>query len=283
MSHLNYKLYCIYALLLCTTCLKISASDSLPILLRLHYKHLYVPDTTNGNKQAWREMMVLDILKDSAVFYPKEMVEKLLLAEKNKDKIEAIYATGVVNGADLAPYRYSGLEILMRKNTTRKQFWYTFYSVKTFEYTEESMYQQWEIVGDSVKTLLGYTCYLARTTFRGRTWEAWFTYDIPATTGPWKFHGLPGAIVRVKDTRNHFLYELTGVEANLPFLFDVSLITSQPEKAKKITAAEMQDILKLHFEDIRTFNRTISNLYIDNPNPIKGPPRYYNPMEFFDK
>ena len=257
--------------------------DSLPILLRLYYKHLYVPDTTNGNRQARREMMVLDILKDSAVFYPKEMVDKELLARANKDKIDAIYATGVVNGADLAPYRYQGLEILMTKNTARNQFWFALYSLKSFQYTEESLLQKWDLVPDSIKTILGYKCYLARTTFRGRTWEAWFTYDIPATTGPWKFHGLPGAIVRVKDTRNHFLYELTGVESNLPFLFDVSLISSQPEKAKKVTAAEMQDILKLFFEDISTFNRSLMNLYIDNPNPVKAPPRYYNPMEFFDK
>jgi GLPGLI family protein len=257
--------------------------DSLPILLRLHYKHLYVPDTTNGNKQAWREMMVLDILKDSAVFYPKEMVEKELLALANKHKIDAIYASGVVNYTDLLPYRYQGESILQTKNTATKEFWCTYLTVKTFQYKEENLDQKWTFEPDSVKSILGYTCYLARTTFRGRTWEAWFTYDIPATTGPWKFHGLPGAIVRVKDTRNHFLYELTGVEANLPFLFDISLLTSQPEKCKKISAAEMQNLFKLLFEDIRTFNRTILNLHVDNPNPVKEPPRYYNPMEFFDK
>ena len=257
--------------------------DSLPILLRLHYKHLYVPDTTNGNRQARREMMVLDVLKDSAVFYPKEMVEKLLLARANKEKIDAIYATGVVNGADLAPYRYHGYEVLATKNTLTRQFRFTYYTMKNFEYIENDLYQDWELIADSSKRMFGYDCFLARTNFRGRTWEAWFTYDIPATTGPWKFHGLPGAIVRVKDSRNHFLFELTGVEANLPFLFDRTLISESPDKVKVVTASEMQALFKLDFEDPRAFNQSVLNFYISNPDYEKRIPRYYNPMEFFDK
>jgi Protein of unknown function (Porph_ging). len=64
---------------------------------------------------------------------------------------------------------------------------------------------QWEILPDS-KVVLGYSCRKATCVFKGRTWNAWFTTDIPYSEGPWKFCGLPGLILQVEDERGWFSF-----------------------------------------------------------------------------
>lgn len=66
-------------------------------------------------------------------------------------------------------------------------------------------------ISDSVKQVLGYKCYLAKTNFRGRQWEAWFTPEIAAPFGPWKLHGLPGLILEAQDTTKKFTIVATAI------------------------------------------------------------------------
>ena len=63
---------------------------------------------------------------------------------------------------------------------------------------------KWEILSEH-KTVLGYPCTAARTHFRGRTYKAWFTPEIPVSDGPWKFGGLPGLILEVEEEYYHFI------------------------------------------------------------------------------
>lgn len=63
---------------------------------------------------------------------------------------------------------------------------------------EELPKMNW-ILQDEYKDIEKYKCQKAITNFRGRNYSAWFTYEIPVTTGPWKFNGLPGLILQVND------------------------------------------------------------------------------------
>lgn len=51
----------------------------------------------------------------------------------------------------------------------------------------------------------------ATTTFAGRTWIAWFSTELPFQDGPYKFHGLPGLIVKMEDATKTHQFELKGV------------------------------------------------------------------------
>jgi GLPGLI family protein len=66
-------------------------------------------------------------------------------------------------------------------------------------------------VGPATATVAGYACQRATATWGGRTWEAWFTREVPVAEGPYKFYGLPGLIVKAGDMRNHYVYELIAV------------------------------------------------------------------------
>jgi GLPGLI family protein len=80
---------------------------------------------------------------------------------------------------------------------------------------------KWKLTTDQRK-ILKYTCTRATTVFRGRTYEAWFTDEIPIANGPWKFCGLPGLIISVRDMEGNYQYDLTGI--NLKGGFDSGTI-----------------------------------------------------------
>jgi GLPGLI family protein len=50
----------------------------------------------------------------------------------------------------------------------------------------------------------------ATTEFGGRKWTAWFTSEIPLQDGPYKFHGLPGLIVKIEDDGKNYSWTLKG-------------------------------------------------------------------------
>lgn len=79
-----------------------------------------------------------------------------------------------------------------------------------FQYVEPIPDFEWQISAKT-KVVMGYNCQCATTTFRGRDYEAWFTADIPLSYGPWKFHGLPGLILEVADTKNEYHFTANGI------------------------------------------------------------------------
>ena len=78
-------------------------------------------------------------------------------------------------------------------------------------YTEPLPAIDWELT-DGERTILGYACRRATCTFRGRSYEAWYTPEIAVSGGPWKFGGLPGLILAIKDDAGVLDLEATGVE-----------------------------------------------------------------------
>lgn len=78
---------------------------------------------------------------------------------------------------------------------------------------QESMpVADWELCPDSVATVLGYTCRMAKTTFLGREWSAWYAEDIPLDNGPWLLRGLPGLILRAYTADGLFRFDANGLE-----------------------------------------------------------------------
>ncbi len=80
-----------------------------------------------------------------------------------------------------------------------------------FKYQERLPLLKWTISGET-STIKGYQIQKATTSFGGRNWIAWFAPEIPYSDGPYKFSGLPGLILKLHDTRNHYLFELVSIE-----------------------------------------------------------------------
>src|SRR5699024_1367735 len=61
------------------------------------------------------------------------------------------------------------------------------------------------------KEVMAYTVQKATTSFAGRDYEAWFTMEIPIPDVPYVFYGLPGLIVELYDTENHYHFTLQSL------------------------------------------------------------------------
>jgi len=99
-----------------------------------------------------------------------------------------------------------------------------------YYYQEPASLFTW-VIAPTTATIAGYACQRATTTFGGRTWEAWFTRAVPIADGPYKFYGLPGLIVKVADTRGHFVFELTKLRQLVP-----PVAIAPPEAGAKLIA-----------------------------------------------
>lgn len=78
-------------------------------------------------------------------------------------------------------------------------------------YEENATQLEWMVLDDTT-THSGYLCQKARCEFGGRVWEAWYTEELPFSDGPYKFCGLPGLILNLADTKNHYSFKFLSIE-----------------------------------------------------------------------
>lgn len=81
-------------------------------------------------------------------------------------------------------------------------------STNAFGYDDVANFN-WNILPEKVK-IGEYNAQKATTNFGGREWTAWFSTDIPFNDGPYKFHGLPGLIVKIEDKDKDYSWTLSG-------------------------------------------------------------------------
>ncbi|MBF6610090.1 MAG: GLPGLI family protein [Chryseobacterium sp.] len=81
-------------------------------------------------------------------------------------------------------------------------------SMKLFKYDDPVTFN-WKILPDKEK-IGAYNTQKATTEFGGRKWTAWFSTELPFQDGPYKFHGLPGLIVKIEDDGKNYSWTLQG-------------------------------------------------------------------------
>jgi GLPGLI family protein len=63
---------------------------------------------------------------------------------------------------------------------------------------------------DEEKEIAGHKCRKASCDFRGRHYSAWYAPDIAIAEGPYVFSGLPGLILEISDSREHYHFKIDG-------------------------------------------------------------------------
>lgn len=109
------------------------------------------------------------------------------------------------------PNRANSMYVIKDFEKQRKTV-YDDFSDQYAVYDEPFGEMQWEVVADSTKTILGYECVMARSSYHGRDWTAWFAPEIPVSDGPWKFAGLPGLILKAMESKGLHSFTANGIE-----------------------------------------------------------------------
>lgn len=153
--------------------------------------------------------------------------------------------------------------------------------VGVFRYEEDyPVVLEWKLLPEK-KKILDYTCQKAETVFRGRTYTAWFAPEIPLKEGPGKFGGLPGLILQLNDSQNHFNYTCIGIEKPKTIV----PITYWPWKYKDMSRKKYLETMAKMYKTPLTYKRAAKKggmVFIDTKGKITQAPdraEPYNPME----
>ena len=101
-----------------------------------------------------------------------------------------------------------------------------------YEYEESFNAFNWQITAET-DTINNYVCQKAICDFGGRTWEAWFTSELPFSDGPYKFCNLPGLILNVADTENHYSWKFLSIERPSEVMMVYEVINDRIQTTKE--------------------------------------------------
>ena len=218
--------------------------------LKCTYRLTSVKDTstTEQKKFGLVDMQVLQIGNDRSKYYSQYAIDY----DKEIQKMLKKGAKGIPNSLKFGTYGY---EIFKNKSDNKVTVTDLGSTLglssfgSNYQYEDELSDMKWKIEKDT-STILTYKCQKAVTEFRGRSWEAWFTSEIPINNGPWKFGGLPGLIMKVSDSQQYFVFECIGIEnpkKKEPIKF-------YNLKYIKIARKDLRKLYKLFHEDNATYH-----------------------------
>lgn len=216
---------------------------------RIVYQLNYQPDSTDS-KRLDTEYFLLDFSENSSVFRSEPT--------HLKDSILNSSTPNNLFGTRKTPFKYTLVKSLSTNLIT------SYYDYTTFKFIvdEESKALDWQIT-DETKDIMGYLCLSATTSYKGRDYKAYFTEEIPFSDGPYKFKGLPGMILELVDTKQHYHFKAVAL-LNLPTTFDYFL-------------ASFEDYKKASDKELREFEQKVKekpSLILMNPG-IQLPPEAY--------
>lgn len=173
---------------------------------RFTYEYRFIPDSTNVS-DVKTETMNLDIADSESKFYSYTAYHSDSIAKVDMEK--QLASTGMINiksDARKGSVRYSiskkypKYEVFLHNRILRDQY-----------KVADDRKIDWKI--SSEKQKIGeWNTQKADAEFGGRKWAAWFTSDIPIQDGPYKFHGLPGLIVKLEDLSKSHVFNLQAVK-----------------------------------------------------------------------
>ncbi|MDR5589059.1 GLPGLI family protein [Christiangramia sp. SM2212] len=224
---------------------------------KIIYKLTYVLDSTNFEKPE-SEFMIL---------YTGD--ELSLFTSRAKSLANPIVVRG--NSGHTSRSAVSQFQYELIKNREKNKIYYTQnIAGDWFLYEQNIDLFEWKISADT-KSIKGYECQKATTSFKGRNYTAWFAPEIPISEGPYKFNGLPGLILEIADSEEEWNFQF------------VSLENLNPSKKYKINFAQYINTSEEKLMDVWKTYRSDPFGYVDNPNVKISPEIHKKYIEAFGK
>jgi GLPGLI family protein len=169
------------------------------------YRLVYQPDSASQNTRT--EYTYLMVCKTFSKFESKGFFLRDSLINLKFDLSKPDIAQDYIDKVSVLPwskFRYS----IYKFPASNRIISYDRIGFTTYRIDEPNELFTWKIIPGQLKSIAGFACQKATTDYAGRSYEAWFTREIPLSEGPYKFYGLPGLIVSISDIRRQYSFEL---------------------------------------------------------------------------
>ena len=168
------------------------------------YKISYIQSLTNNSVRTETGLLIIKANQES-VYATKNYFKQ--------DSILKLIQAGKISQYDVMNDSYPHTSF---KNNIQKKYDSQTMTIPTLIMMDYYVYLQkntinWQLFPDTL-TIKNYKCNKATTTFEGRDYVAWYSTDIPISDGPHKFWGLPGLILKIYDSENHYTFTLESFE-----------------------------------------------------------------------
>lgn len=173
----------------------------------VYYEVDFVSDSTALDVVS-TDVMVLFVGNNQSKFrnYYQMQRDSIVEAAKQNPNPNPSVILGQVNQIQKPKFKYT----IVKDWTSRTYKYYDRIIPDNFVFEGELGTENWEIM-DEFDDYEGIKIQKAVTTYSGRTFVAWFSTEIPINDGPYIFGNLPGLIVKVSDTNNHYSFRMVGI------------------------------------------------------------------------
>lgn len=178
-----------------------------PAIVKATYERKMVLDTLNPNIDYKEDILTLKIGQTTSSFYSQQLKTIDSLEYYNDEYFKLRYSDKRI----FSEHASLSKEAIFKNYPQNKITHHDRFDLCNWTIEEDIEKPVWKILRNT-KTILGYECIEATTSYRGRTWIVWFTPEIPISDGPWKLWGLPGLILCAKDSKQHYSYTIQGIE-----------------------------------------------------------------------
>ena len=259
-------------------------------ILNVVYEFKHVRDLANPEPPYVADM-VLSLAKNTSryttIYVYNNNKPALLAQQEQLQSTASSSATTVVGGLGLLVnnggvfLREETLKDLKEQALTQ----YTFLGNKTYLLNSKIPKINWKITKEK-KELGDYSCQKAVGDYAGRTYEAWFTTDLPFQNGPWKLGGLPGLILEARDLKEEVQFIFKEITRNTDPEETTETFQLYPQLAIPVNAKELRR-LELSFmkDPIGVLNAVFPDTQVaimnmeDPSNRSLDKIEEYNPLE----
>ncbi|MFY1046541.1 GLPGLI family protein [Chryseobacterium sp. GP-SGM7] len=200
---------------------------------RFIYEYKFIPDSANIS-DIKTEIMNLDTSPTESKFYSYSVYKSDSIMKVDLEK--QLANTGMIN-IKSDQNKGSVMYSVSKDYPDYKVFLHNQLLADQYKISDDRKII-WKISSDKQK-IGEWNTQKAETEFGGRKWVAWFAPDIPIQDGPYKFHGLPGLIVKLEDNTKSHVFNLQGVKnikeipSNIFRMKEINVNQKQYEKLLK--------------------------------------------------
>ncbi|TDQ11754.1 GLPGLI family protein [Pedobacter metabolipauper] len=213
----------------------LNAQDNIKAISKIQYEFKHVDDTSQPDNPYVEDVFVLmsqdvSIQKSLTVQNVRNSINDMIYHPKKNEQGMVVFGVPKID-KDASSYEYLN-NIKDKEYVLLNNIYDTYYIID-----QDYPVINWELLNEQ-KIIGGYNCQKAKGLWKGRTYIAWFTLEIPQSFGPWKLHGLPGLILEAEDEKKEVSWSYAGFET----VKDTVGLINYPKKAIKTNEAKFNKL-----------------------------------------